>query len=143
MKTGDNMKKSIVILIVGIILMLPVSLWAEGTASSGTPAIGENTLDTREALQKLVTSTLIIIVLGGAAIYLAKRVMPKVNAAMGKEIKIVESLRLGPRKQLHIVRVGNRMLLVGSGGETVAFLADVTEAMNTGGKAAKEGTKDE
>ncbi len=137
------MKKTITIVILGILLVLPGTLWAEGPSSPEKgPLVSPSTLDTSDALKKLVTSTLVIIVLGAAAIYVTKRVMPKVNSAMGRDIKVVETMRLGPRKQVFVIKVGSRKLLIGGGGETITFLADVTESLAEAA-AHREDAKDE
>jgi flagellar biosynthetic protein FliO len=138
------MKKTINTFLLGIILILPGAVWAEGPSSpEGNKLVGQNVLDTSEALRKLVTSTLVIIVLGGAAIYLAKRVMPKVNSAMGREIKVIESMRLGPKKQVYVIKVGSRKFLIGGGGESITYLADVTESLAEAVKAHREDAKNE
>lgn len=141
-ESKQDMKKTQAVLILASVLLLSSVAMSEGTAGPNElQKVGQNTLDTSEALKKLLASMLVIIVLGGAAIYLTKKVMPKVNAAMGKEIKVIESLRLGPRKHLYLVRIGNRKLLVAGGGESVNCLADVTEALAQPPKDVPEGQK--
>jgi hypothetical protein len=98
--------------------------------------LGSNTFDTGDALKSLARAVLLIVIIGAAAIYVTKKVMPKVNAAMGKEMKVIESLTLGSRRQLYIVKVGTKKLLVGASADSIRFLADVSDAV-------KEGAKDE
>jgi flagellar biosynthetic protein FliO len=136
------MKKTIIVPIFLLVLAFPV-LTARAEGSTGLENLGKNTLDTGDALKSLVTSILVIIVLGVAAVYVAKKVMPKVSAAMGKELRVVESINLGPRKQVYVVKVGTKKLLIGAASESVTFLADVTEAMREPGKTQAEGAKNE
>jgi flagellar biosynthetic protein FliO len=116
---------------------------AESPATGEAQTVGQNTLETSDALGKLVTSTLAIIVLGVVAVYVVKRVMPKVSSAMGKELRVIESMSLGPRKQIHIVKVGRRKLLVGSGTDSVTCLADVTDALPDGAVSQTGGGRNE
>ncbi len=136
------MKKTIVIPIILLVLALPMlALGTEG--SPGLENVGQNTLDTGDALKTLVTSILVIVVFGVAAVYVAKKVMPKVSAAMGKELRVVESIGLGPRKQVYILKVGSKKLLIGAANESITFLADITEATSQPARTQAEGAKNE
>ena len=138
------MKKTAAIFLLGMLLVLPCVLKAAApTSPDENKPVGQNTLDTSEALKKLVTSTLLIIVLGAAAVYLARRIMPKVNAAMGKELKVIESIRLGPGRQVHMIKVGSRRLLIGSAAESVTYLADVSGELPEAQRPQEEAAKNE
>jgi len=85
-------------------------------------------LDNGQLFLKMMGSVVLVIVLGVAALYLSKRVLPKVTNAAGKEIRVVETAYLGPRKALHLVEIGNQKLLIGSTNENIATLAHVGDA---------------
>jgi flagellar biosynthetic protein FliO len=76
----------------------------------------------------MMFSVALVIVLGVAALYLSKKVLPKVTNAPGKEIHVLETTYLGPRKALHLVEVDNHKLLIGSTNENIATLAHMTDA---------------
>lgn len=84
-------------------------------------------LDNGRLFLKMMGSVVLVIALGAAALYLSKKVLPKVTNAAGKEIRVVETTYLGPRKALHLVEVGNQKLLIGSTNENIATLAHVGE----------------
>ncbi|NQT03593.1 MAG: flagellar biosynthetic protein FliO, partial [Planctomycetes bacterium] len=44
----------------------------------------------------------------------------------GKEIRIAETVHLGPRKAVHLLEVGGRRFLIGSTNENITRLADLT-----------------
>jgi flagellar biogenesis protein FliO len=94
--------------------------------------LGSNTFDTGDALKSLAKAVLAVVILGVAAVYVTKKVMPKVTAAMGKEMKIVETMALGPRKHVYIVKVGSKKLLLGGASDSITYLADVTDAVKEG-----------
>ena len=83
-----------------------------------------------ELFYKMLQAVVIVVVLGVGAIYLSKKFLPKITNPPGKEIRIVETTHLGPRKSLHLIRVGNRDLLIGSTTEKITYLADITEDTN-------------
>lgn len=85
-------------------------------------------LGNKELFLKMMFSVALVVVLGVAALYLSKKVLPKVTNAPGKEIRILETTYLGPRKALHLVEVGNQKLLVGSTNESISTLAHMTDA---------------
>jgi flagellar biogenesis protein FliO len=58
----------------------------------------------------------------------SKKVLPRVTNAAGREIRVVETASLGPRKALHLVEVGGQRLLIASTPDTVTMLAPIGEA---------------
>jgi len=87
----------------------------------------ETDLSSKELFAKMAFSVVLVIVLGTAVLYVSKTVLPKVAKRPGKEIHIIETAYLGPRKALHLVEVGGRKLLVGSTTENITTLAHVTD----------------
>ena len=78
-----------------------------------------------ELYSKLIISIVFVVVLGIAAIYVSKRLLPKARLS-GKEMKIIETVHIGPRKAIHLLKIGNQSLLIGSTAENITKLADVT-----------------
>ena len=86
---------------------------------------------TRELFYKMMVSVVLVVVLGAIAIYASKRVMGKITNLPGKKIKIVETAHLGPRKAVHLLRIGDRCLLIGSTNDNITRLADLTTEIVT------------
>jgi flagellar biosynthetic protein FliO len=82
----------------------------------------------RELFLKMMLSVGLVIALGGGALYLSKRVLPKVAHAAGKEIRVIETTYLGPRKALHLVEVANQRLLIASTSDHITTLAHIGDA---------------
>jgi len=91
-----------------------------------SPASGG--LGSGELFFKMMLSVGLVIGLGGAALYLSKRVLPRVVHTPGKEIHILETAYLGPRKALHLVEVSGQRLLIASTSDNITMLAPVNEA---------------
>jgi flagellar biosynthetic protein FliO len=85
-------------------------------------------LGSRELFAKMMLSVALVAALAIAAFYVSKKVLPKVTNAPDKEIRVVETAYLGPRKTLHVVQVGNQRLLIGSTNETITTLAHLSDA---------------
>jgi flagellar biosynthetic protein FliO len=104
---------------------LPSLLFGEQTGEpnlAGPP----NSAGTRELFIKMMASVVLIVVLGAGAIYGSKRLAGKFANLPGKRIKIVETAHLGPRKAVHLLRIGDRCLLIGSTNDNISKLADLT-----------------
>lgn len=80
-----------------------------------------------ELFYKMLLSVVLVIALGGALIYVSKKVLPRFTNPPGKQIQIIETTHIAPRKGLHLVQVGIRRLLIASTNEQITMLADVTE----------------
>ncbi|MGB2865507.1 MAG: flagellar biosynthetic protein FliO [Sedimentisphaerales bacterium] len=74
---------------------------------------------------RAVLAVLFVLALFIAAIYVSKKLLPKITNLPGKEIRIVETVHLGPRKAVHLLEIGNRRFLIGSTNENVTKLADM------------------
>jgi flagellar biosynthetic protein FliO len=94
-------------------------------------------LSTRELFYKMTLAVLLVVVLGTAAIYISKKFVPRITGLSGKKIQVLETVHLGPRKAIHLIKTGNRQLLIGSTNESVTKLADVTDTLTETNLSAK------
>lgn len=97
--------------------------------------------DTRAMLTKLGVGTVVVLVLCVGSMVLGRRWLAKVPAATstGGQMRVVETLTLGQRCRVHLVRVGRRQVLVGvdpTGLRTVTPLPDVFEVALTEAETA-------
>jgi len=88
----------------------------------------KNNLGRSELFSKMVLSILLVVALGAAAIYASRKLLPHTGLS-GKEMKIIETVHLGPRKSVHLLKIGGRRLLIGSTAENITKLADVTDVL--------------
>jgi flagellar biogenesis protein FliO len=82
-----------------------------------------------EFFYKMLLSVVLVIALGSAVIYVSKKVLPRFTNLPGKQIRVIETAHIAPRKGLHLVQVGVRRLLIASTNEQITMLADVTESV--------------
>ncbi len=75
---------------------------------------------------RMMLAVLIVGVLGAAAIYVSRKLLPKITNLPGKEVRVVETVYLGPRKAVHVLEAGGRRFLIGSTNDNVTKLADIT-----------------
>jgi len=83
----------------------------------------------RELFYKMMLSVLLVVGLGVAAVYVSKKLLPRITNLQGREMSIVETIHLGPRKAVHLLKIGNRRFLIGSTNENITKLADVSEGI--------------
>ncbi len=92
-------------------------------------ATKSDNLSSRELFYKMMASVILIVILGGAAMYVSKKFLPKITSRADKNIRILETVHFGPRKTVYLLKAGEKKLLIGSAGDSIAMLADVTEAL--------------
>jgi flagellar biogenesis protein FliO len=85
-------------------------------------------VSTRELFYKMMLSAGLVIGLGIAAVYVSKKLLPRITNLPNKKIRVLETAHIAPRKGLHLVEVGARQLLIASTNEQITMLADVTES---------------
>ena len=72
----------------------------------------------------------LVVVLGIAAIYISKKLLPKLSNLPGKKISVIETTHFSSRKMMHLVKIGNKQLLISSTNEKITMLADVSGAFD-------------
>jgi len=100
-------------------------------ASDDNPGAGE-------LFFKMILMVLLVVVLGVAAIYLSKKLLPKFTHLPGKRIQVSETVYLGPRKAIHLIKIGKQTLLISSTNENITKLADVTDQLSEVDLAANQ-----
>lgn len=84
-------------------------------------------LTNTQLLLRMLGGMVVVIALMLAVLYLSKRVLPQLGKNAGKEIKIIETTMLGPRKYLHVIKVANQRLLLGSTNDRINMLAHLVD----------------
>jgi len=80
-------------------------------------------------LLQMIGIAVVIGVLGVGGLWMVRRFVPRVRQRCGRHIAVIETACLGSNKNVHLLRVGDRDLLVSSTREHVSMLADVTGAV--------------
>ena len=109
----------------GSFLASPPSGAAASNNSAAVPPLG---LGTDGLFLRMTLSVALVLGLAVAALYVSKKVLPRVTNTMGREIRIVETACLGPRKALHLVEVGHQKLLIASTNDHITMLTHVGDA---------------
>jgi flagellar biosynthetic protein FliO len=89
-----------------------------------------NNLGTKELFFNTMILVLVVLALGAGAIYVSKKLLPRMTNLPSKKVRIIETVHLGPRKAVHLLKIGNQGLLVGSTNESITMLANVTNALS-------------
>ena len=103
------------------------SLFAKDPNFSAGPI---NNASTRELFFKMMLAVLIVVALGVTTAYFSKKLLPRITNLSGKKMRVIETVHLGPRKMVHLLKIGNQQLLIGSTGESITNLADVTDTLS-------------
>ena len=106
----------------------------EPTSRGASPARGGGGLwgkpsevDPFEAFWSVLASVVVVLLLGAAGIFVARKVLPRLRASSGRRLAVMESIYLGPRQTVHLLRVGTRRFLLASTRERISMLAELPE----------------
>lgn len=88
---------------------------------------GNSSINGTEIFYRIMLSIVFVLILGAAAIFITKKYLPKIAKLQGKEIQVIETVHLGPRKSVHLIEIGKRRFLIGSTNENIRKLADLTD----------------
>lgn len=107
------------------------------TQAATKPALGfgkmsqSPTGDVTGLIWQMMAATLVVLLFGAAALFVLKRVLPKIRSVSQKRICVLETAYLGSRKAVHLLQVGSVKLLVASSPDGVTRLEDVTGAFSS------------
>lgn len=79
--------------------------------------------DTSGIYFKLMAAVGLVLVFGAAALYLSKKLGTKIVNTKGKQMQIDETLYLGSRKALHLVKISNERILIATTPTSVTTIA--------------------
>ncbi len=88
---------------------------------------GNSAINGTEIFYKIMLSVVLVLILGAAAVFMIKKYFPNIAKLQGKEIHVIETVHLGPRKSVHLIEIGKRRFLIGSTNENISKLADLTD----------------
>ena len=102
------------------------SIFSNSDSLSGSQLNSEDIGDDfKDTLRSMMIAVSIVVILGVAAIYASKKILPKLSHAQGKKIKVVETIHLGSRKTVHLLEIGGQQILIGSTSDRITKLADI------------------
>jgi flagellar biosynthetic protein FliO len=77
---------------------------------------------------RMMLAVLLVLALGVAAYYVSKKLGGKIINLPNRQIKLVETLYLGSRKTLHLIKVGNKSIVIGTTPTTITRIADISDS---------------
>ncbi len=80
-------------------------------------------------LWQMLGMVVVIAIFGIGGLWVVKRLVPKIQRRRGRNIAVLETACLGPSRNVHLLRVGDKEFLVASTREHISMLADVTGAV--------------
>ena len=91
--------------------------------------------DNPKLLWKMLASSLVILALGGIGLVITKKFLPrilKISSRPGKKVSIAETVYLGSKKAVHLLKVGTEFFLISDTRQGLSLLGKVdSEAMDT------------
>jgi len=89
-------------------------------------AFGTNRqFDTGGIYWRMMLAVLLVLALGAAAYYVSKKLGGKIVNLPNRQIKLVETLYLSSRKALHLIKVGDKNIIIGTTPTTITRIADL------------------
>jgi flagellar biosynthetic protein FliO len=95
--------------------------------------------DTGGIYWRMILAVLLVLVLGIAAYYVSKKLGAKIVNLPNRQIRLVETLYLGSRKVLYLIKVGDRSIIIGTTPTTITRIADLSQV--TGNPSATDESK--
>jgi hypothetical protein len=108
-------------------LSLPDSILAR---DSNFTLGADRQLNTGGIYWRMMLAVLLVIALGITVYYVSKKLGGKIINLPNRQIKLVETLYLGSRKALHLIKVGNKSIIIGTTPTTIVRIADLESSIS-------------
>ncbi|MGD8563309.1 MAG: flagellar biosynthetic protein FliO [Desulfarculaceae bacterium] len=112
----------------------PGLAWAADADTSPLPAG-----DLSGAMAKVIFGLALVLLVMAALYWLVKRFAPKTAAAGQGRMRLLGRLGLGPRKFVALVEVGEKVLVLGVGGDNVRLLTTLDDPGQVAGLKTPQG----
>lgn len=83
----------------------------------------------RQLWRQFFVLLVVVAAMGAAGWYLSRRLMASTTLSKSRCLRIIDTIRLSPRKSIHIVAVGKRAFLIGAGQDQIQLLADISDSI--------------
>lgn len=122
----------VIIVVVSVVLVIGIWLSSRGYGDKSSAEIVDSPT---WMINVMLSFVLVILLIIGSAI-VARRWMLGVGPSKDRRMQVVETLVLNPKRALHIVKVGDQMLLIGATDQTINLLSELDQADGSAGFAA-------
>jgi flagellar biosynthetic protein FliO len=83
---------------------------------------------------KMVFAIILVLALGAALYYISKKLGGKIVNISGRNIQLVETLYLGSRKAIHLIKVADKNILVGTTPTAITKISEFEVGSSTADK---------
>ena len=80
--------------------------------------------DTRTLFYRMMVSVFVVFVLGAVAIFFSKKFGPRITNLAGRQIHVIETVRIGSNRTIHLLEVDGRKILIGATNDQITKLAE-------------------
>jgi len=127
--------------IVALLLAALLSVAAAAPNSAPHPAAGlgasnlardsnltfgtDQQFDTSGMFWRMMLAVILVLALGIAAFYVSRKLGGRIINLPSRQIRLVETFYLGSRKSLHLIKAGDKNILIGTTQTTITTIADL------------------
>lgn len=123
----------------GLGALLALGLGALLVSSGGGPG-GQGDIGAADLAVRLLVNLGIVLGLAYLSLWAYRRLTGGAGAVRQRLLQVLESQRLSPRQSVHLIRVGDRVLLVGATDGGLSALADVSADVPTPAPSGAQAT---
>lgn len=116
-------------IITGVSVLLVVGFWFTLFTTPDGDSAAALTSSSTWMISVFFKLLLVLMIIYGAAIVM-KRWMVNPSRSKLRQMQVVETLGLTPKRALHIIRVGESVLLVGATDQQITLIKDVSEYLS-------------
>ncbi len=111
----------------------------EHPPESDTAEVADDTVPLQsELLRQFFYMIGFVALIGIGAWLVCRKMSGRWHSGGGRTIQLGETVRMGPRKAVHLIHVGKKTFLVGSTADRLSLLADVSDSVDQTGNQSDE-----
>lgn len=115
-----------------VLCFLSIAGVSDAAVSEGAAETLELNDENSSPLWQMLAASVVILTLGGIGLVITKKFLPRIASRGSKKISIAETLHLGPKKAVHLLKVGTEFFLIADTRQGMGLLGKVdAKAMET------------
>jgi flagellar biosynthetic protein FliO len=124
---GSSKKQKVFVSLLAFSLLATGALLSMGgTSNAASDPLGSTPFYYLSAFVKLIAVLLLIV---GSSVIFRRWLQPNLSGKTGRQMHLVETIRLSPKQSLHLVMIGGQRLLIGATDQNVSLIAPIEEEL--------------
>jgi flagellar biosynthetic protein FliO len=113
--------------LIGLMVLLTAGWMLAGAGADPQPNASDPFKDPALLMASVFLKLVIVVLIMIAALWLLRRIQGGGWKATARQVQVLETTHLSPRRAIHLIQIGDRKLLIGATDQSVSLLTEIDD----------------